>query len=67
MPKDVFDEDVCSLLALALFISLGTVTTMTYAGYPAPALTEEKGKEKKSTGPKAGEEEKKDKKKQGGH
>jgi len=54
-------------LALALFISFGTVTTMTYAGDPAPAPTEEKGKEKKSTGPKAGEEEKKDKKKQGGH
>lgn len=55
-----------SLLALALFISFGTAT-MTYAGDPTPAPTEQKGKEKKSSGPKAAEEEKKDKKKDGGH
>lgn len=52
------------LVALAMLIGFGTVTTLTYASEP-PASTE-KGKEKKSAGPKATEDEKKDEKKDGG-
>lgn len=49
------------LLALALLLSFGVVTTLTYAGDPAPAPTDEKDK-KNPGGPKADEQkdEKKD-------
>jgi hypothetical protein len=53
------------VLALAMLIGFGTVTTMTYAGDP-PAPTGEKEKDKKSAGPKATEDEKKEDKKDGG-
>jgi hypothetical protein len=46
------------LVALAMLIGFGTVTTMTYASEPAAPT--EKDKEKKSAGPKATEGEKKD-------
>ena len=43
-----------------MLVGVGTVTTMTYAS--EPAASSEKDKEKKSTGPKATEGEKKDEK-----
>ena len=57
-------EKFSVLVALAMLIGFGTVTTMTYASELPPSS--EKDKEKKSTGPKATEEEKKDEKKDGG-
>ena len=52
------------LVALAMLIGFGTVTTLTYASEPAAPT--EKDKEKKTAGPKATEGEKKDEKKDGG-
>lgn len=53
------------LLILAMLVTFGTVTTMTYAG-DAPSPSGEKGKDKTSSGPKAAEGEKKDEKKDAG-
>ena len=52
-------KKLAGLFALAALLSFGTVTTVTYAGDPAPAPTDGKDKDKKS-GPHA-EDEKKDK------
>jgi hypothetical protein len=50
------------LLALALLLSFGVVTTLTYAGDPAPAPTDEKDK-KNPSGPKVFADDNKDEKK----
>ena len=52
------------LVALAMLIGFGTVTTMTYASEPSAPT--EQDKKKRSTGPKVMEDEKKDEKKDGG-
>jgi len=54
---------LAGLLTLALLLSFGTVTALTYAGDP-PAPTDEKDKDKKTSGPKlfAGDEKKDEKK-----
>lgn len=60
---------LAGLIALAVVLSFGA-GTITYAGDPAPAPTDGKGKDKKSSGPKvfADEDKKHDKKDgKGGH
>lgn len=57
------------LMILAMVLSFGTGTII-YAGDPAPAPTDGKGKDKKPSGPKVfADDEKKDEKKdgKGGH
>jgi hypothetical protein len=53
---------LAGLMALAVLLSFGTVTTLTYAGDP-PAPTDEKDKDKQTGGPKLFADEKKDEKK----
>ncbi len=53
---------LAGLMALAVLLSFGTVTTLTYAADP-PAPTDEQDKDKKTGGPKLFEDEKKDEQK----